>query len=147
MTIENEEKENEEIRLLLQCVTANLESFKNRQWHVFVFYSSIAAFLITQADDMETITKICISVVLLIGLVSAIWMLKHYQQKMSVERKVQDNIYKHFGRKFHECREPRDEEGVKKSDVFERCFVGCGGYAYLIAVFTFVMVTFWCKHI
>ncbi len=33
---QNTEKDNEEIRLLLQCVVSNLESFKNRQWHVFV---------------------------------------------------------------------------------------------------------------
>lgn len=145
MTIEKEKKENEEIHLLLQCVTANLESFKNRQWHVFVFYSSIAAFLITQADDMETITKIYISVVLLIGLVSAIWMLNHYQRKMSVERDVQSNIYKHFGAKFHECRKPKGD--VKEADCFEKFFVGLGGYAYLIVVFTFVMIMFWYKHI
>ncbi len=139
------EKDHDEIRLLYQNVTANLEIFKNRQWHVFVFYSAIVAFLVTQADNMSIFAKFFISVVLLIGTIAAVLTLNHYQHKMSVERKVLDNIYKHFGPIFHECKRPKED--VSKPDRFEIYLIGVGGYAYVIATFIFVMISFWYKHI
>ncbi len=139
------ETEHDELSLLYQNAASNLEFLKKRQWYVFASYSAIAAFLIIQSNDMPIIAKAYISVVLLIGTISAVLMLEHYQQKMSTERKVLNNIHNRFSPLFRDCRSPRED--VKKPDIFEKWFVGLGGYAYLIVTFIFVMIFFWYKHI
>lgn len=148
MTTENNKcsgNDYEEIRLLYQNATANIESLKNRQWHVFVFYSAIAAFLIVQVKDMEIIEKAYISVVLFFGTIVAICALKEYQRKMDVEREVLCNIYENFGTLFEKCRKPKGD--VKASDDFEKLFIQLGGCAYLVVTLILVLITFWGKHI
>ncbi len=138
------EQEHEEICLLYQNVTTNLEIFKNRQWYIFMFYSAIAAFLVTQSKEMLPFAKAYLSVALLIGTIVAIFALRHFQQKVSTERKVLDDIYRQFCPLFRQCREIKGD--VSKPDTFEKYIVNAGGYVYLIVTFIFVMISFWYTH-
>ncbi|MBI4822883.1 MAG: hypothetical protein HY805_01460 [Nitrospirae bacterium] len=134
------DREHAEICLLYQNATDNLKAFKNSQWRNFGFYSASIVFLISYADRMPDFAKVYISVILFLGTIFAIFILKHYQKKMSTERKVLENIYKRFGLPFRECREPKGD--VSKPDDFETYVIGWGGVAYLIVTFIFVMIIF-----
>lgn len=132
--------EREEIYLLYQNATANLEASKKRQWQVIVFYSAVVAFLIIQADDLSILVKAIMSFAILFGnlmTVLAVWL---YQQKMAQERAVLKNIYGSFGSDFRNCRETKGD--VQAPDAFELIFFA-GVLIYMFFVLFFSMAVFW----
>ncbi len=146
---EDTQRNHQELCLLYENATANLELLKKSQWQVYVFYSAVVAFLLLLKDNNKIINeqpiKSLISVSLLLGTIAVEFAQAYFRLDMSKYRKILGEIYEKFGYPFREIRERA--KGKKKAlNPFEKVFkhVGC---IYIFIVFTFATVIFWLEEL
>ncbi|MEW6571542.1 MAG: hypothetical protein AB1390_10285 [Nitrospirota bacterium] len=145
---ENTQRNHQELCLLYENAAANLETLKKRQWQVYVFYSTIVAFLTLKDKRIinELYIKILISLLLLIGLIVVEFAQAYFRSDMLKFRDILRNIYERFGYLFREIRGKAKGEKKAELNPFERIFRH-GGCAYIFVVFAYAMVVFWIEEL
>ena len=135
-----DDQEQEQLALLYQNVTSNLEARKKQQWQVLVFYSAVAAFLISQVGDKDQIVKCVAAIAIIAGAISTWIMILLYQNRMSEDRKELCRVYSHFSPKFKEFKCTEESASKPKSNCFEIFFcLGSGFYLAAVAVLSMVI--------
>ena len=145
-----ENKEHKELCLLYQNATANIDLLKKSQWQVYVFYSAIAAALISKDNLInDPFIKVLISLLLFIGVITVEFYQAHFRLDMIKYRKILVCIYERFGESFREIRD--SAKGQKKAELndFEILFRH-GGCGYIFVVFSLTINKLWpdeCKSV
>ena len=139
------DQEEEQLALLYQNVTSQLETAKKRQWQALVFYSTVAAFLISQAGnigqagDIAWVIKILVATMMIIGGRQVLEIISQYQEKMEREREGLNKLYERFSDKFSDFR--KSKGSVTDPDRFEIWFRQWSRN-YVIAVAVLFMAIF-----
>lgn len=148
---EDTQRNHQELCLLYENATANLELLKKSQWKVYVFYSAVVAALISKGNEIfnEPFIKILICFLLLIGVVVVEFYTAQFRIDILKYRKILIGLYEAFGYPFREIRV--SGKGQKKAELnyFEKVFRH-GGCAYILVVFSLAIFTLWpeeCKFI
>lgn len=145
------QRNHQELCLLYENASANLELLKKSQWKVYVFYSAVVAVLISKGNEIlnEPLIKIIICFLLFIGVVVVEFYTAQFRIDILKYRKVLTGLYEAFGYPFREIR--GRAKGHKKAELnhFEKVFRH-GGCAYILVVFSLAIFTLWpeeCKFI
>jgi len=137
------QRNHQELCLLYENTAANLESLKKRQWQVYVFYSAVAAALISQASNIkEPYLKILTSFLLLLGALIVEFYNAHFRLKIKEYRQILIKVYESFGHPFNEIRTRAKGSKTVNPDIFEIAFK-YGSCAYLLVVGFLAMNTLW----
>ncbi|MFZ3138291.1 MAG: hypothetical protein WA126_12980 [Thermodesulfovibrionales bacterium] len=137
------QRNHQELCLLYDNAAANLESLKKSQWQVYVFYSAVAAALISQASNIkEPYLKILTSFLLLIGALMAEFYDAHFRLKIKEYRQILIEVYGCFGHPFNKIRTRAKGSKTVNPDIFEIAFK-YGGCAYLLVVGFLSINTLW----
>lgn len=149
---EDTQRNHQELCLLYENATANLELLKKSQWQVYVFYSAVVAFLLLLLNNNSKIVAIndqsvksLLSISLFLGAIAVEFAQAYFRLDMSKYRQILKELYTAFGYPFREIRE-RAKGKKKVFNPFEKIFkhAGC---VYIFIVFTFAMVVFWLEEL
>ena len=110
-----------------------------------MFYSAVAAALIAQANEInEPYIKICLSILLAIGVLIVEFYEAHFRYRMKEYRDILVGVYKYFGHPFREIRIGAKGQKTNMPDDFEKVFKH-GGCAYILIVSFLAINELWPK--